>query len=321
MLNSDPAPSTGLESFQAMRLARSLANDLSTVRLAVYPGKPIVGELGPDPVGCDSTDGQAMCSSEHEFEPFTPDFPLLLRYGNNVLMDAFATWSEFDPDNAYYQAAQVSLAAFQDLIGRLAADCGSRAAAAADELTRADLDLAAANLQAIRQEPPKTFPQALQLFWLTCLMRRLEVGCRVIDVGRLDQYFLPYYRRDILQNDLNRGQARDWLSTLLQKMNENSDQKLAGSQTERPVHPGADPDGSADATAGYCLMLGGAHNDGSDATNELTYHCLELATTQDMDHLAIRVWLHDQAPSAFVRRVKILERQGRGHLTLVSSDR
>lgn len=325
----------------ANQIARGLANlELTATGLAL----PLVAGTLPADAADPSADPQAESWYSQqlmsEFEPLTPDFSLLVRYGIGVLLDAFATWSEFDPENEYYRAAQISLTAFQAMIARLATELSTKLATdlteqqaaqsvrPADERTAQPLaepssqfaaeltaqqaaETAAANRQhqrqtldnllAIRNEPPRTFPQALQLFWLACLMRRLETRDTVIKIGHFDQYMLPFYRRDILNNELNRSQARAWLEAVWLQMNEQ-----ACASVEAPL-------------AGFQIMIGGEHGDGSDETNELSFHCLEIALQHHLTQLEFLILLHPSLPAPFARRVQIMQRDERARIRLVSS--
>ncbi|NLG03966.1 MAG: pyruvate formate-lyase, partial [Clostridia bacterium] len=65
-----------------------------------------------------------------------------------------------------------------------------------DEKRRKELQTIADNLEKIRSEKPKTFPEALQLFWLYAIM------AGVINYGRLDDFLGPYLAKDLEEGRL-----------------------------------------------------------------------------------------------------------------------
>ena len=60
--------------------------------------------------------------------------------------------------------------------------------------------------------PPRSFREALQLFWFTFLLDGND------DPGRLDQFMYPFYRDDLENGAITRESAYDLLVELWYKM-------------------------------------------------------------------------------------------------------
>ena len=74
--------------------------------------------------------------------------------------------------------------------------------------------------------------------------------------GRFDQYLWPFYQRDLAEGQLTRAEAAELLACLWIKFNE---VRIC----------------AVDIINYQNLMIGGVDRDGRDATNELSYLCLE----------------------------------------------
>ena len=78
----------------------------------------------------------------------------------------------------------------------------------AAELRKAQLGRMISSLAWVRTEKPRTFHEALQLFWLFALLSG------VINYGRLDDYFGPYLVRDLANGTLTQQEAYDMIHCL-----------------------------------------------------------------------------------------------------------
>ena len=133
---------------------------------------------------------------------------------------------EFRQDPArrhFLEGAVLCYRALSAYIRRWARAAGERAAAAASagqpsaaqELRR--IEAACAQLA---EGPARSFREALQLVWLLVLPLQKVCGCGVFDLGRMDQYLLPYYRRDLADGTLTGEEARRLVVEFFFKNNE-----------------------------------------------------------------------------------------------------
>ncbi len=133
------------------------------------------------------------------------DYAKLMRLGVGGLIELVALGEQ----NEFRRACLDALALFQQVIDRqveLIDDCMK-----VSDLTNArvdELNLMKADLVAVREDPPQTFHQALQLFWLYALV----AGC--INYGRLDVVLGPYLKRDIDAGVITEDDAYRYLKCL-----------------------------------------------------------------------------------------------------------
>ena len=175
---------------------------------------------------------------------------------------------------------------------RMADEARHQAAACADPRRKAELLTIAENCMVVPEHPPKNFHQALQLVWFVHVYFHIEVCTTACGFGRFDQYMWPFYEKDVLiDKTLSRDQALELLECLYLKaceVFEVRDQWYATSFAGYPMWE--------------ILIVGGQTPDGQDATNELSYLCLdaadELQTTQPV--MAVRVW--SGTPEGLIRK-------------------
>ncbi|MGN8897632.1 glycyl radical protein [Flavonifractor sp. HCP28S3_F3] len=175
---------------------------------------------------------------------------------------------------------------------RMADEAERQAAACADSKRKAELLTIAENCRVVPENPPKNFYQALQLVWFVHVYFHIEVCTTACGFGRFDQYMWPFYEKDVLiDKSLSKDEAMELLECLYLKaceVFEVRDQWYATSFAGYPMWE--------------ILIVGGQTPDGKDATNELSYLCLdaadELRTTQPV--MAVRVW--SGTPEALIRK-------------------
>lgn len=175
---------------------------------------------------------------------------------------------------------------------RMADEAQRQAHVCADSKRKAELMTIAENCRVVPENPPKTFHQALQLVWFVHVYFHIEVCTTACGFGRFDQYMWPFYQKDVLiDGSLTRDQALELLECLYLKaceVFEVRDKWYARSFAGYPMWE--------------ILIVGGQTPDGKDATNDLSYLCLdaadELQTTQPV--LAVRVW--SGTPEPLIRK-------------------
>lgn len=165
---------------------------------------------------------------------------------------------------------------------RMAEEAERQCDACQDENRKKELKVIAENCRVVPENPPQNFHQALQMIWFVHVYFHIEVCTTANGYGRFDQYMWPYYKKDVIdEKNISEEFAFELLCCLYLKSCE--------------VYEVRDK-WYATSFAGYpmweILMVGGQTRDGRDATNELSYLCLEAAnqlkTTQPV--MAVRVW-------------------------------
>ena len=114
---------------------------------------------------------------------------------------------------------------------------------------------------------PRTFWEALQMYWFVHLSVTLEVNTwDSFNPGRLDLNLYPFYKRDIEDSRLTREEAKELLECLWIKF------------SNQPAPPKVDVTMEQSATYQDFATpnLGGVDRHGNDAVNDLSYLILEV---------------------------------------------
>ncbi len=170
------------------------------------------------------------------------NYKRLMKYG----VSGIKRWILSQPSqNTFLQASYEAMELFQRIIDKQI-QLVQKAQASADKKRVIELQLMSDDLKAIKYEPPKTFHQALQLFWLYAL------AAGVINYGRMDDVLGPFLQRDLSANLINENEAYSYLKSLW-KLIENRRTTVNG----RIIVGGAGREHpqEADAFARICLQV------------------------------------------------------------------
>ena len=170
-----------------------------------------------------------------------------------------------------------------------------------DEKRKAELLTIASNCRRVPAKGAASFHEACQSFWFVQQLLQMESSGHSISPGRFDQYMYPYYEKDIKAGKLTREQAQELIDCIWVKLNDLNKCRDAE---------------SAKGFAGYSLfqnlIVGGQDAEGKDATNDLSFMCIEASfhVFLPMPSLSIRVW--NGSPYDLLIRAAELTRTGIG---------
>ena len=170
-----------------------------------------------------------------------------------------------------------------------------------DETRKAELEKIAQNCMRVPEFPASDFHEACQSFWFVQLLLQVESSGHSISPGRFDQYMYPYYKKDIDAGKITLEQAQELIDCIWVKLNDINKVRDAV---------------SADGFAGYGmfqnLIVGGQNVHGMDATNDLSYMCLEASMHVPLPQpsISIRVW--NGSPESLLVKAAALTRLGTG---------
>jgi pyruvate formate-lyase/glycerol dehydratase family glycyl radical enzyme len=133
-----------------------------------------------------------------------------------------------------------------------------------NELRKKELEKIAEICEWVPANPPRTFREALQTFWFMQLANNLEAASSGETAGRLDQYFFPFYEKDLKEGNITRQEAAELLGCLWVKFCQ-----MESVQTVHDKQIGQ-------SSQFQDVTIGGVTRDGKDATNELTFLILEV---------------------------------------------
>ena len=192
----------------------------------------------------------------------------------------------------FWQACIIQCEGLITYAHRMAEEAERQAAACADPKRRAELLTIAENCRVVPENPPRTFQQALQLVWFVHVYFHIEVCTTANGFGRFDQYMWPYYKKDVIDDKrITADEALEMLECFYLKACEVFEVRDRWYATSFAGYP-----------MWEILVVGGQTPDGRDASNELSFACLEAAsqlkTTQPV--MAVRVW--EGTPEALIRK-------------------
>lgn len=234
------------------------------------------------------------------------DYGKVLRIGfSGIIAEVMEAMDKLDPmDPSYIQKTQFYNAMI--ITYTAAINYARRYAAKAEEMARmetnpsrqAELQQIAKNCANVPEKGASNFYEAVQSFWFVQCLLQIESSGHSISPGRFDQYMYPYYAAD---KSITREFAQELLDCVWVKFNDIS--KIRDEV-------------SAQAFAGYGtfqnLCVGGQTVEGTDATNDISYMCMEASAHTQMPQpsFSIRVW--QGSPDEFLYRASEVVRLGFG---------
>ncbi len=170
-----------------------------------------------------------------------------------------------------------------------------------DSERREELEKIAKNCSRVPEFPATSFYEACQTFWFVQLLIQIESNGHSISPGRFDQYMYPYYKKDIESGKITIEQAQELIDCIWIKLNDIS-----------KVRDSLSAAGFAGYGAFQNLIVGGQNVHGLDATNDLSYMCLEASMHVPLPQpsLSIRVW--NGSPESLLIKAAALTRLGTG---------
>ncbi|MFX0114487.1 MAG: formate C-acetyltransferase/glycerol dehydratase family glycyl radical enzyme [Candidatus Hodarchaeota archaeon] len=192
----------------------------------------------------------------------------------------------------FYKAAKIAAESIIGFAQRYAKKAQELAKEEQDPKRRAELEEIARNCSWVPANPPQTFWQAIQFIRFIQLALSMETyDGQAISMGRMDQYLLPYYQKDLQQGLLDQEKAIELIESLWIEIS--SLHPLFDSMVE--LYFG----GLLNTQAVTC---GGMDENGEDATNELTYVILEATKRAALPLPNVHLRIHDKSPLALLRK-------------------
>ncbi len=225
-----------------------------------------------------------------------------------IMKDIALELNETKPGDADYatksrlfQAMLISCQAVIDYAKRYAVRAQEMANSEKNPKRAAELRVIAQNCQRVPAKGATSFYEACQSFWFIQQLLQLESSGHSISPGRFDQYMYPFFKKDIESGTLKREFAQELIDCIWIKLNDLNKCRDAE---------------SAKGFAGYSLfqnlIVGGQTAEGLDATNDLSFMCLDASihVHLPMPSLSIRVW--NGSPQELLIRAAEVTRTGVG---------
>jgi pyruvate formate-lyase/glycerol dehydratase family glycyl radical enzyme len=232
-----------------------------------------------------------------------PDYPTLLSRGFRWYVDEANKKIREEltiEQKSFYQAVIISLEAALRWIkryGKLAEqlsvnETGQR---------KTELLEMAAMAMTLMERPAQSFWECVQATYLVHILQLIESNGHSFCFGRFDQYAYPYYKRDIDNGILSEGSALEIITHFF--LMTNSTNKIR-------------PNGHTKFSQGYPLysnlMIGGLTPQGVDATNALSFLCIEAMNLTALKEPNFAMRYHQDTPAELLKLAAKLIRRGSG---------
>jgi pyruvate formate-lyase/glycerol dehydratase family glycyl radical enzyme len=201
---------------------------------------------------------------------------------------------------SFYEAELILCDAILEWAERYADEARMLAVREADPRWARELTMIADICSAVPARGATSFREAVQSFWFTHLLLYIEQDGLAVSPGRFDQYMYPYYERSIREGTITREEAQELLECLWIKFTE--------------IMRAYDFE-CAKYYAGFSIsenvVLGGQDREGRDATNELSYMCLEAEAHTRLSQPNLGVRIHAETPDGFFMKAVEVASSGR----------
>ncbi|MDO4581621.1 MAG: glycyl radical protein [Bacillota bacterium] len=185
------------------------------------------------------------------------------------------------------------------------------AAAASDAKRRAELEKMADICDWVPAHAPRTFHEALQMYWFVHLGVISELNTwDAFNPGKLDQHLYPFYKRELEAGTLTREQAKELLESFWIKFN----------NQPAPPKVGITLQESGTYTDFCNINIGGVAKDGSDGVNDVSYLLLEVIEDMRILQPSTNVQISRKNPDKFVIEAARVIREGMGFPSVFNTD-
>jgi len=247
-----------------------------------------------------------------------PDYPKLLQKGTTgIRSDAeqYLKTAKTDSSKAFYKACIIVMEALENLAFRYSECCIKLAMTHPDPERANELRSMAIDLKYAPNNPAKTFSQAVSVIWLGHLAFQLTGNG--LAIGRFDRHVWPYLDADLKRGAITIKAAQELVDCFFLKFNECAlDNSITRSKTDfeqkrinneanwakrdpfAHTTQRANARDEVDATNHWLqnVIVGGVDIEGNDATNPVTYMCLEAFDRNRMTNPCLTIRLHSGTP-------------------------
>ena len=187
----------------------------------------------------------------------------------------------------------------------------SLAATESDPERRSELKAIAAVCRHVPAHAPRTFHEAIQMYWFTHLGVVIELNeWDSFNPGRLDQHLYPFYQRDVEEGRLTPETAKELLSCLWLKI----------SSQPAPPKVGVTEEQSATYNDFTLINVGGLTPAGQDGVNPLSYLILDVIDEMRLPYTGSCIQLSKANPDRFLHRALQIVRSGFGQPSIFNTD-
>lgn len=163
----------------------------------------------------------------------------------------------------------------------------------------------------VPEHAPRTFHEALQMYWFVHLGTITELnGWDAMSPGHLDQHLFPFYEQDVAAGRLDRDTAKELLACFWIKVNNHT----------APPKVGVTAKESGTYNDFTQINLGGLKKDGGDGCNEVSSMALEVADELHLLQPQPSVHISTKTPDRFLLAAARVIRKGYGYPSVFNTD-
>jgi pyruvate formate-lyase/glycerol dehydratase family glycyl radical enzyme len=232
-----------------------------------------------------------------------PDYPTLLSRGFRWYVDEAKLKLDnelSEEQRSFYRSVIISLEAALRWIkrfGKLAEQLSMKE----EGQRKTELLEMAAMAMTLMERPAQSFWECVQATYLVHILQLIESNGHSFCFGRFDQYAYPYYKRDVDNGILSEDSALEIITHFF--LMTNSTNKIR-------------PNGHTKFSQGYPLysnlMIGGLTPQGVDATNALSFLCIEAMNLTALKEPNFAMRYHQDTPAELLKLAAKLIRRGSG---------
>ena len=176
---------------------------------------------------------------------------------------------------------------------------------------KAELEKIADVCRWVPAHAPRDLWEAIQMYWFVHLGTVTELnGWDSMNPGHIDQHLFPFYEQGLNDGTLNRDKAKELLSCLWIKFN----------NQPAPPKVGVTALESGTYNDFTNINIGGVDRNGNSATNELSYMILEIQEELHELQPGLSIHIADVTPDDFLLEgIKVI-RQGHGYPSIFNPD-
>ena len=185
------------------------------------------------------------------------------------------------------------------------------AAEETDPQRKAELEKIAEVCHWVPAHAPRDMWEAIQMYWFVHLGTVTELnGWDSMNPGHIDQHLWPFYEKQLAEGTITRDQAKELLSCLWIKFN----------NQPAPPKVGITAKESGTYNDFTNINIGGITRDGEDGSNELSYVILEIQEELHELQPGLSIHISEKTPDEFLLAGCRVIRQGFGYPSVFNPD-
>jgi len=299
--------------------------------LCINDGELIVGEKGDGPQAAPTfpelcchtledmhimNDRELICFKVNEEDLITQEEEIIPYWEKrsirnkiiNAIKEAICKLDFLNDKEAFSKREQlnamsISCDAIMTLGDRYAKYARDLASKETDARRKKELLQIAENCEVVPAHAPRTYWQAIQMYWFVHLGVTTELNpWDAYSPGRLDQHLNPFYERDAEEGILDEDKAKELLECLWIKFN----------NQPSPPKVGVTLKESGTYTDFANINTGGITPEGQDGVNDISYLILDCMDEIQLLQPSSNVQISKKTPKRFLKRACEISREGWG---------